>query len=363
MTRAITAVIAALVLLAPATASAATPKRFFGVMADGPLESGVVPIASQAPLMKSSGVGSVRLAVYWSDLQPQQGQAPDFTWLDARIGPLAAQRIDVLPVVLRTPTWARQNPEAVGSPPRSNADYASFLTALVGRYGPAGSFWAENPGLPRVPVRRWQIWNEPELVKYFSPAKNQNGWARPYVSLLKAAHGAIRRADPGAKVVAAGLTGYTWADLRKIYAAGGRRYFDVAAIHPFSKRVENVLRHVRYTRSVMGKAGDSKKSLALTEVSWSSGQGRSSLNYGWETTEAGQASILRSALRQLAANRTRWRLAGLWWYTWMSRPAGSPESFDYAGLRRQSSAADDGSAAISKPALAAWQQVVKQLTR
>ena len=46
------------------------------------------------------------------------------------------------------PPWAAKYPSKFGSPPRSNAAYAGFVRELVRRYGPRGSFWAENPGLP-----------------------------------------------------------------------------------------------------------------------------------------------------------------------------------------------------------------------
>jgi len=376
--RLLTAVALALLVCAPASAAGASrvPAKFFGVMADGPIDNGSVPFAGQTAAMRRNNVGSVRIGVYWSDMQPYaspeqvpaaeagrfrtiDGVPTDFTLLDARVAAAASAGLDLMPVVVRTPTWARSEPAQVGSPPVDNAQYARFLEALIGRYGPRGSLWSERPRLPKRPLRRWQVWNEPELVKYFSPAVDQNGWAAPYVQLLSAASGAIRAADPGATVVAAGVTGRTWDDLHKIYAAGGRKSFDVAAIHPFSARVENVLKIVQLTRAEMRRSGDGTKPLALTEVSWSSGLGRSSFNYGWETSEAGQAARIRAVLPKLAAERRAWHLAGVWWYTWVSWPLGAPNSFDYAGLRRQSA----GSKLVDKPALRAWRTTVRRLTQ
>lgn len=354
----------------------AVPATFFGVMADGPIDRGTVPFAGQTAAMRRAGVGSVRIGVYWSDMQPYaspadvpaqdadrfrtvDGVPTDFTALDGRVAAAAAAGLDLLPVVVRTPSWAASEPADAGSPPRDSATYARFLRALIGRYGPRGTLWSERPQVPRRPLRRWQVWNEPDLIRYFSPARDKNGWAAPYVDLLRAAAVAIRDADPGATVVAAGLTGRSWSDLRKVYAAGGRSWFDVAAIHPFSARVENVLKIIRLTRREMQLAGDGRKPLALTEVSWSSGLGRAKLTYGWETSEAGQAARIRSLLPRLAAGRSTWRLAGVWWYTWVSWPLGSPDSFDYSGLRRQTT----GSTVVDKPALKAWRETVARLTR
>jgi hypothetical protein len=63
--------VAVLVALgAPGGAVAAVPHSFFGVMADGPLLGGAVDLGGQTAAMRDAGVGSVRVAVYWSEAQP-----------------------------------------------------------------------------------------------------------------------------------------------------------------------------------------------------------------------------------------------------------------------------------------------------
>jgi hypothetical protein len=159
--------------------------------------------------------------------------------------------------------------------------------------------------------------------------------------------------------VLAGLTNRSWIDLRAVYDAGGRGLFDLAAAHPFSARVANVVRIVGLVRREMRRAGDARTPLLVTEMSWSSGAGRSTLNYGWETTEAGQAARVRSALSRLAAVRTRYRLAGVYWYTWLSPAPGAADSFSYSGLRRL----DGSGRPVSKPALGAFRAVARRLAR
>lgn len=347
----------AIACCAPARAAARVPASFFGVMADGPLLGGApdVDLGAELRLMRSSGAGSVRLAVYWSDVQPRAGVL-DWSAVDRFMAAAVAARLDVLPVVLRTPAWAAANPSDPASPPGDPATYAAFLRALIGRYGPHGTFWPANASLPRRPVREWQVWNEPDITKYWSVP---GAWAPGYVRLLRAAHSAIRRADPHAKVVLAGLTNRSWIDLRRVYAAGGRRLFDVAAAHPFSRRVANVVKIVDLVRKEMRRHGDARKALLLTEVSWSSGEGHSTFNYGWETTERGQAARVRAALTALAARRARDRIAGLYWYTWLSPAIGGADSFDYGGLRRL----DGAGRSVSKPALAAFRATARRLER
>jgi hypothetical protein len=43
--------------------------------------------------------------------------------------------------------------------PRNPQLFTDFMTALVKRYGPSGSFW-RLARVPRFPTREWQIWNE-----------------------------------------------------------------------------------------------------------------------------------------------------------------------------------------------------------
>jgi hypothetical protein len=359
-------------LLSPA-AGAKTPEAFFGVIGDGPLMSGQADVGAQTAVMHAVGVGSMRLAVYWDSIEPyatpadvpvsdqrrfvvRDGIPTDLAVYDAAILAAARAGITVLPVVERSPTWAALDPQAASSsPPRRIGDYTAFLRMLVARYGPRGSLWAEHPEVKPVPVRAWQIWNEPDITKYWAV----EDWAPAYVRLLRAAHRTLKRADPHSRTVSAGLTNRSWVDLRKLYAAGGRRAFDIAAIHPFSRRVSNVIRLVRLARREMRRAGDARKPMMLTEVTWSSGRGDSQFNYGWETTEAGQAARIRALLPALARLRVPLRIAGLYWYTWLSRPVGGADSFDYSGLRR----VGDGGAVVDKPALTAFAQTVHRLTR
>ncbi|MEA2302765.1 MAG: polysaccharide biosynthesis protein PslG [Solirubrobacteraceae bacterium] len=359
-------------LLLPAPAGASTPASFFGVMGDGPLLAGRGDLDAQTALMHAVGVRSMRVAIYWDSVQPyatpadvpesdqarfivRDGVPIDLFAYDVLVLAAAKAHIRVLPVVQRSPTWAAADPNAAASsPPRRAADFTAFLKVLVERYGPDGSVWAEHPEVPPLPIRSWQIWNEPDITKYWAV----KDWAPAYVHLLSASDRALKQADPRSKTVAAGLTNQSWLDLRKLYAAGARSFFDVAAIHPFSRRVSNVVRLVRLARTEMRKAGDARKPVMLTEVSWSSGQGESQYNYGWETTEAGQAERIRALLPKLAAQRVSLRIAGLYWYTWLSRPVGGLDSFDYSGLRR---VGPDGKV-VDKPALTAFAQTVHRLT-
>ncbi|HEX2084679.1 MAG TPA: hypothetical protein VHF89_03275 [Solirubrobacteraceae bacterium] len=346
---------AALALSVAGVASAATPREFFGVMVDGPALDPDRSLAAETRLMASSGVGSVRVAFYWRSMQPREGEPVDFTESDRVVAAAARAGLRVFPTLVRAPAWATGGDEREGAVPLDPETYARFAADFVRRYGRGGTFWAESPSLPARPMFSFQVWNEPDIGRYWEA----DPWPSSYVRLLRAARPAIKGVDPRAQVVAAGLTNESWEDLRRLYDAGARGLFDAAAIHPFSKRPSNVVKIVRLARGVMVRARDGAVPLVLTELSWSSGRGQSTFNYGWETTERGQAERVRQILPMLARERRRLRIQALYWYTWLSPRKGERESFSYAGLRRLG---EDGRP-VSKPALRAFRATVAKLRR
>ena len=186
-----------LVLLAPAAQAAdrRVPRGWLGVVADGPLTHQGAALDGEWDLMATSGAESVRTAFYWPPVQPEASVPPDLSRFDAIVLSAARRNLQVLPIVTGTPGWAGRNPGDETSPPRDPKLYADFLRTLVARYGPSGSLWTEHPEVPERPIRDWQIWNEPNLTRYWTPPRGQ-GFARSYVRLLRAAHKALEGADP-----------------------------------------------------------------------------------------------------------------------------------------------------------------------
>jgi hypothetical protein len=345
------AVLAALCL--PAGAAAKVPRDFFGVMANGPLDAPTFALDAESAAMRSAGVGTERMEIAWDLVEPKKGQY-DFALTDRKVLAAARARLDVLGLIVRSPAWAARHPGQPFSSPRDPDDYAAFAKVLVARYGPKGSLWAAHPEVTARPVRAWQVWNEPNLAVYWTEQPFMRGYAR----LLNAAHAAIKRADPGATVVMAGLANFSWRDLSRLFDKGGAKLrFDAAAVHPFSGRPSNAVKIVRLNRAVLNRNGSKSKPIWLTELTWSSAKGKKAkLTKDWETTEAGQALRLTQAYRLLVRARRALRLERVYWYTWVSIDRDSPNSFDYSGLRTQR---PDGSV-VDKPAARAFRAVVKR---
>jgi polysaccharide biosynthesis protein PslG len=238
------------------------------------------------------------------------------------------------------------------SPPRDPRAYAAFVRALAERYGSERSFWRERPDLPRLPLREWQLWNEPTLRSFWLTQPFASG----YVPLLRATRPALREADNRARIVLAGLVWESWDALEKIYRAGGRGLFDAVALHPFTRRPDDVLRIIERNRTVMARHRDGAKPIYISELSWPSSRGQIPIRYGYETNERGQARRLAAALRLLAANRRRLRLGRVYWYTWLTREIHPSYPFDYSGLRRLRAPG-----MRSKPALRAYRRTALAL--
>lgn len=355
------------------TAARAVPQGFVGVDADGPLTApgSQIDFARQLTTMVASGVQSIRVAFDWAATEPYAswsdvpagdpapytdvgGRPFDFQATDAIVGDAARRHVTVLPTALYAPQWdAAANPDGVAYP-LHDAPFGAYLTALVGRYGPHGSFWKANPQIPRQPIRAWQIWNEPDIAYYW-----HQPFAAGYISLLRTAHAAIRRADPGAKVVLGALTNLAWHDLGKIYRIpGARSLFDVVSVNGFTRLPADVMLYLHYMRQAMNRFGDHAKPLIATEVSWPSAQGNTSSHYDFDTTQAGQARNIAALLPQLGAQRVGLGLQAFYYYTWLGDEAPGTQAFNFAGLLRLR----DGSI-TTKPALGAFRRAALTLER
>jgi hypothetical protein len=349
---------AALTCAAPAAARA--PAGFVGVYWDDGLGAPGAARDAQWGTMASSGVETVRASFNWADAQRRQGQPFDLSGSDRMVRLAASHGLRLLPVVQYAPAWARAYPKRPTSPPRREADYTAYLTALVNRYGPSGSFWLENPALARAPLREWQIWNEPHLLTYWN-APPHSHWGAPggYVRLLKASHQAIKAADPGARVVLAGLTQLAWNELTKLYRAGARSSFEVATLQTFPQTPGRALRATRLFRRAMVRAGDRRKPMYITEITWPASKGRTKgIPFQRQETDRGMARRLTQALPLLAKHARGLHLARVYWYAWASQYGHGGSIFRYAGLERYANGVFS-----AKPALHAFQRTVRRLER
>jgi len=276
--------------------------------------------------LANSGAGTVRWTFAWPRIERSRGHF-DWSVPDKVVGTLASRGIRVLPTLDLSPKWVAHR--AVAPPLSSRHDrdaWKRFLQAAVNRYGPRGRYWAlhyrlAHPGKRARPIRTWQIWNEPNLKSHFAPHPSPGRYAR----LLKLSHRAIHREDHGAKVMFAGMPGYSnqidaWNFLKRVYRKHAGHAFAIAALHPYARNVKQMLGEVRRVRSVMRKHHDRHKPLSITEVGWGSAH---STHFGLTKGKHGQARILKRALRALKHKRHHWHIDRVLWFNFRDPRGGT----------------------------------------
>jgi hypothetical protein len=330
MTRKIVLVLALVLAgVAPGAAQAYLPPGFIGVSPQSPASG------SDFELMKEADVTSVRLLLNWAAIEQSSPfvAAPDWDGFDREVGLAAESGIRVMPFVVGSPRWVA--PQPIALPVNSSwqrAAWASFLRQAVQRYGPRGSFWAENPELPYLPIRRWEIWNEENIVT-FAHRPDPVGFA----TLLRIAGRTLHRADRGAQVILGGLFGRplqvppnlaSGDYLSRVYRARDvKRYFDGVALHPYVARAQAMSAQIANLRRIMAVHHDAGTPIYITELGWGSRSGPTR----WERGLQGQAAQLSRAFSVLSERRLSWRIGGVWWFTWTDE-GGSCQFCRSAGL-------------------------------
>lgn len=351
--------VAALALCLAPTALAAkrtVPQSFYGAIFDGAASTSSSDSQDKHfSLMARSGVESVRVTFPWTALEPRKNKF-DFDRTDRTVEAAARHRVDVLPAILYTPYWARVNRRNGYSPPKRNAYFDVLMKKLIQRYGPKGRFWKANPDVPKRPIRKWQIWNEPnnDIERYWdAPRGSKHAWPRGYASLLRSANKTIKKYDPKAKTVLAGITGTAWLELRRLYKFKARDTFDVVALQVYPETVPREVESVQRLREELVRAKDADVRIWITEVAFPAAKGKvPPINGQRQQTAAGMAARLTELYSRLARARRSWGLERIYWFTWASRYGKNKSAFDFSGLV----ASADGEKLNPQPGLTSYRR-------
>jgi hypothetical protein len=351
--RAWTAVLAILLLgLALfAKAAQAVPTTFWGVVPQA------TPSQEQFQRLQRGGVDSTRIPIDWGAVQPSRGGAFNWSGVDGVVAKAANAGIEVLPFLNGAPAWAVPSVWVPGSNhtvkapshlPAAGAAasaWSNFVKAAVARYGPNGSFWAENPLVPNRPIRIWQVWNE-QNFKYFVAKPNPAEYGR----LVKLSYTALKASDAGAKLVLGGMFSrpkggkskkekpkrvYFAADfLEQMYETtpGIKSKFNGVALHPYTGKYQELPEEIEEVRDVQQANGDAGKGLWITELGWSSQPPPANPFANiFAKGPNGQASQLKGAFSLLSAKQAKWKLQRVYWFSVDDQP-GTCNFCDGSGL-------------------------------
>jgi hypothetical protein len=318
-----------LLAMAPAAAWAYLPPGFIGISPQNP------GTPKDYKLMQEAGIYSVRFPLYWAVVEPESPAFTERHWdsFDREVRLAAEAGLEIFPFVTTTPKWVA--PLGIDMPVQNAGQrraWASFIRAAVERYGPGGSFWREEPELPYFPVRRWEIWNEENIVTFSSRPEPKR-----FATLIRIAGRVIHTQAPGSRVILGGLFGRplqippnvaSGDYLSRFYRAGNvKTYFDGVGLHPYVADARAMGAQLKNLRRIMRHHHDFGTPLYVTELGWGSESGPTR----WQRGLWGQAYQLSKSFAMLSANRERWDVGGVWWFTW-SDEGGSCVFCHSAGL-------------------------------
>lgn len=180
--------------------------------------------STNAEHIKTLGFGWVKVHMPWKQVEPNAG---DYRWgiWDQLINTYHGEGIKILVTIVSAPNWARPSGTNfnVEGPPADPSTYASFVAQFAGRYcGRAHAI---------------EVWNEQNVFYQWGGEPIDAG---RYMTLLRSAYLATKRACPNMAVVSGGLlpTGAPppWAlddviYLQQMYQAGLRNYCDAIGAH------------------------------------------------------------------------------------------------------------------------------------
>jgi hypothetical protein len=196
------------------TTTAAASARTFDKAFFGPGQS----FATAFPLYQDLGVQVAQMELRWNEVaasrpaDPTNPADPAYHWptgMDQILTSAQASGIQMLLIVMETPSWANGGQQDPAWAPTDPQDYANFMTAASKRY---------------PTVKRWMIWGEPCRVGNFKPityqpyghalTRTQRSEVRRYAVILDDAYAALKSADPANVVIG----GNTWSvcDIRPL---------------------------------------------------------------------------------------------------------------------------------------------------
>jgi len=273
-------------------------------------------------LARDAGFTWVKQRFEWRNIERDAKGRFEWNEPDRIVNAVRAQGLKLVARVDGHPGWSRADglyPD--DGPPDRLSDWTDYLSALASRY--------------KGRIQAYEIWNEPNLSREWGDREPS---ADEYVALLKASYATIKRADPDALVVTAGLSPTTDNSpaahpdaiyLRDMYAAGAKGSFDILGVHaagfkappetdpgvaandpaltnhdPSSPELRRsyVFRHVEDMRQIMVQQGDGDRRMAVLEMGWDSDP-RPGSPYAWHSvTEQQKADYLVRAFKYARAN-------------------------------------------------------------
>jgi hypothetical protein len=178
--------------------------------------------------------------------------------------------------------------------------------------------------------------------------------------LLRTVSRYIRRADPTAEVVSAGIPPSKLKSavridrfIKGMYRAGARGSFNTLAVNAYAIDARDLSRTVRSVRRIMNRYHDGGSKLWITELGWATSGPTHRFNVGFSE----QGNRIQSTFRWIGENRARYNIRGLVYFQWRDQKPYPPTYKDMWGLHTGLLNLDG----VAKPGLSAFSQAAQAL--
>jgi polysaccharide biosynthesis protein PslG len=281
----------------------------------------------------------VKQTFAWKDLEPRQ-DSWDWEQADRIMDEVERRDLRMVARLGQVPEWAQPATDSLiktddshDVPPVDMADWRDFCFTIADRY--------------KGRIVAYQIWNEPNLTREWG---NERPDPTGYVALLAACSEEIRRADPDAILISAGLAPTGNNDeialpddvyLDQMYRNDFQQYIDVVGVHATGYAPPEVgpddaekeghgrwftFRRIEDLRKIMISHGDEARQMAIMEFGYTTDTRNP--DYAWyAVTEEEQADMLKRAYEYATEHWRPW--VGLMTLIYMPSPGWVPEDEEY----------------------------------
>ena len=296
----------------------------------------------------STGVRWTREELTWASVEPTAGRL-DWSRFDGMMINAARNHLMVLPLLSAPPAWAG------AGMPADPSGFATFVSRVVARYGPGGTFWAAHPDIASYAPTWFEVWNEPWVAHFSGGSPDPARYAR----LVKASVAAGRSANSSARfLIDVDLTSccgrrpsIEWIDSMYRAVPDLGSWFDAVAVHPYGSDAPDTynpddarwqFRRIELIRDKFVAHGDGAKHFWITEIGWPT----CARNPGC-VSESQQATYL-SRTFALIAERYSSYVDAVFWYSWRDWSYADPADKESAfGLIRPDTSRKPAYAALA----------------
>jgi hypothetical protein len=269
-------------------------------------------IQGDMELLKRTGIHLLRISFGWDGIEIEKGKFQWGFWDDFVRTAVDDYGITLIPYICYTPRWnsTGDSTNYWNHTPLDYNEFGTFVEVLVNRY--------------KDRIKTWELWNEPDIREFWS------GNAADLARLTKVGVQAVRRADPTARIVLAGLAGHTdfTLSLFRDYDIGP--YVDIVNCHSYfetwnSNPLEAVVPYVNTLADIISRYGNGQ-SLWMAEVGYSTYRKPDGyVSYQYQCTYDYEHTLEYQPIamwRTLTLLLSTGKIAAIAWYEVKDLPAG-----------------------------------------